>query len=67
MKVREQDIVESVNVQTAVNAFELELSMGDYQCEYSRNGSTLMLTSSQGHLTLMDWREKSLLLEINLK
>jgi hypothetical protein len=26
-----------------------------------------MLTSTQGHLSLLNWREKELLLEINLK
>jgi hypothetical protein len=36
--------------------------MGDYQCDFSRNGATLMLTSAQGHLALLDWREKDLLL-----
>ncbi len=41
--------------------------MGDYQCQYSRNGASMMLTSSQGHLAVMDWREKDLTLEINLR
>lgn len=66
IKVKEKDIIESVNVQTAANAFQLDLNMGDYKCQYSLNGSTLMLTSTQGHLTLLDWREKELLLELNL-
>jgi U3 small nucleolar RNA-associated protein 7 len=54
-------------VQSAANAFELELEMGRYRCGYSRNGKTLMLASSQGHVALMDWREKDLLLELNLR
>jgi U3 small nucleolar RNA-associated protein 7 len=65
--VTEKDIVNSVNVQTSVNAFELDLNMGDYQCSYSKNGASLMLTSSQGHLAILDWREKELTLELNLK
>lgn len=54
-------------MQTASSAFELELNMGDYFCQYSRNGASLLLASSMGHLSLLDWREKELILEINLK
>ena len=54
-------------MQTAANAFELRLDMGDYFSRFSRNGATLMLGSSQGHLALLDWREKELLLELNLR
>jgi U3 small nucleolar RNA-associated protein 7 len=59
--------LKAVNVQTAANSFELDLNMGDYRSQYSRNGASLLLTSSQGHLALLDWREKDLLLELNLK
>ena len=67
MKVKQEEIRQAVNLQTASNAFELQLEMGSYRCNYSRNGSTLMLTSNQGHLALLDWREKNLSLELNLK
>lgn len=67
VKVKQTDIQEAVNVQTAANSFDLNLSMGDYRCHYARNGSSLMLTSSQGHLAVLDWRDKSLNLEINLR
>jgi U3 small nucleolar RNA-associated protein 7 len=67
VKVREEEINQAVNVQTAASSFELELAMGSYRCCYGRNGRTLMLTSSQGHCALLDWREKELLLEVNLK
>jgi U3 small nucleolar RNA-associated protein 7 len=67
VKVKQQDIQEAVNIQTAANAFDLELAMGDYRCHYARNGSSLMLTSTQGHLAVLDWREKSLSMEINLR
>jgi hypothetical protein len=58
LKVSQAQISEAVNVQAAANAFQLELAMGDYLCQYSRNGASLMLASSQGHLALLDWREK---------
>jgi U3 small nucleolar RNA-associated protein 7 len=41
--------------------------MGDYRCDFSRNGASLLLTSSQGHLAILNWREKDLLLELNLR
>lgn len=67
LKVSQQDIRAAVNVQTAAHAFELDLAMGDYLCQYSRNGAALMLASSYGHLALLDWREKELTLELNLR
>jgi hypothetical protein len=62
LRVTQGEIVEAVNVQTAANAFELRLDMGEYFCRYSRNGAALMVGSSQGHLAVLDWREKDLLL-----
>ena len=41
--------------------------MGAYHCEYSNNGSTLLLHSSMGHTCLINWRDKVPLLEINLR
>lgn len=67
VKVKQSDIQEAVNIQTAANAFDLDLNMGIYRCKYARNGSSLMLTSSQGHLAVLDWREKNLTLEVNLR
>jgi hypothetical protein len=62
LKVTQSQITEAVNVQTAANSFELDLGMGDYFCQYSRNGASLLLASSYGHLALLDWREKDLIL-----
>ena len=56
-----------VNIQTARYQFSLDLQFGDYQAEYTRNGRTLLLTSNQGHVSLMDWRNKDLVLELHLK
>lgn len=56
-----------MNIQTASYQFDLDLPFGDYRAEYTKNGSTLLLSSSQGHVSLMDWRNKELLLEIHLK
>ncbi len=58
LKVTQKQINEAVNIQTSANIFDLKLNMGKYNCQYSHNGSTLLLTSSQGHTTLINWREK---------
>lgn len=67
LKLKQKQLGELVNIQTASYQFNLELPFGDYQVDYTRNGSTLLLTSSQGHVSLMDWRNKDLQLEIHLK
>jgi U3 small nucleolar RNA-associated protein 7 len=66
-KVKQQQLQKLVNIQTASYQFDLDLLFGDYRVEYTRNGSTMLLTSSQGHVSMLNWRNKDLLLEIHLK
>lgn len=56
-----------MNVQTASSVFDLDLNLGSYKCEYSRNGSKLLLHSTMGHASIINWRDKSLDLEIKLQ
>jgi U3 small nucleolar RNA-associated protein 7 len=58
LKVTQSQMKDLVNIQTASNIFDLDLPLGRYQCEYSPNGSTLALTSSMGHVCVVDWRTK---------
>jgi hypothetical protein len=67
LKVTQSQIKDLVNIQTASNIFDLDLPLGRYICEYSPNGSTLALTSSMGHISVIDWRAKTPLLELHLK
>lgn len=66
LKVTQETVKHLVNVQTAANMFDLNLTMGRYRCQYSQNGSNLLLTSSMGHAAIMNWREKELQLEFNI-
>ncbi|PHH82826.1 hypothetical protein CDD82_4698 [Ophiocordyceps australis] len=66
-KVRQQDIVSSVAVETAQKRFDLKLDqLGPYLCDYSRNGRQLLLAGRKGHVATMDWREGKLGCELQL-
>jgi len=45
----------------------LKLDWGRYKIDYTRNGKFLLLGGSKGHLALMDWKEKKLCFEIQVK
>ena len=66
-KVRQEDIVSQVPVETAKKRFELKLdTLGPYVCDYTRNGRELLLAGRKGHIATMDWREGKLGCEIQL-
>lgn len=59
LKVSQQTVRDLVNLQTAANMFDLDLAMGRYKCQYSLNGSSLLLSSSLGHVCIVNWRDKT--------
>ncbi|PON26452.1 U3 small nucleolar RNA-associated protein [Trichoderma gamsii] len=66
-KVRQDEIVANVAIETAKKRFELNLDqLGPYLCDYSRNGRELLLGGRKGHVATMDWREGKLGCEIQL-
>ncbi|KOS19238.1 putative U3 small nucleolar RNA-associated protein 7 [Escovopsis weberi] len=66
-KVRQDEIVSNVAVETAKKRFELKLdALGPYVCDFSRNGRELLLAGRKGHVASMDWREGKLGCEIQL-
>ncbi|PMD59730.1 BING4CT-domain-containing protein [Hyaloscypha bicolor E] len=66
-KVRQEDIVAEVPIETAKKRFELKLdALGPYVCDYTRNGRELLLAGRKGHVATMDWREGKLGCEIQL-
>lgn len=66
-EVRQEDILDSVAVETAQKRFDLKLdTLGPYMCEYSRNGRELLLAGKKGHIATMDWRDGKLGCEIQL-
>lgn len=66
-RVRQNDIKQDVDVQTAKKGFELKLDqLGPYKSDYSRNGRELLLVGRRGHVATMDWRDGRLGCEIQL-
>jgi len=53
-KVRQDDIVKNVNLDTAQKRFELNLDqLGPYVADYTRNGRYLALAGRKGHVATM--------------
>ncbi|EHK98294.1 putative U3 small nucleolar RNA-associated protein 7 [Glarea lozoyensis 74030] len=66
-KVRQDDILPDVAVETAKKKFDLKLdALGPYVCDYTRNGRELLLAGRKGHIATMDWREGKLGCELQL-
>jgi len=67
-RVRQQDILEDVAIETATKRFELKLpELGPYDiCDYTRNGRDLLIASRKGHVAVMEWREGKLGCELQL-
>ncbi|KAF2096758.1 BING4CT-domain-containing protein [Rhizodiscina lignyota] len=66
-KVRQDEIAESVGVETAKKGFELKLNeLGPYVAEYTRNGRDLLLAGRKGHIATVDWRDGKLGCETQL-
>lgn len=67
VKVRQEEIQESVALESVQKRFELRLeNLGPYVCEYTRNGRELILAGRKGHVATMDWRQGKLICELQL-
>ncbi|KAI1914392.1 putative U3 small nucleolar RNA-associated protein 7 [Ophidiomyces ophidiicola] len=67
-KVRQDEIKDSVGLETAKKGFELKLEdLGPYRADYTRNGKMLLLAGRKGHVATMDWRDGKLGCELQLK
>lgn len=67
-KVRQNDILKDVAVETAKKGFELKLErLGPYTADYTRNGRGLLLAGRKGHVSTMDWRAGTLGCELQLQ
>lgn len=47
--------------------FDLKLDWGQYKIDYTSDGNHLLLGGSKGHLAVMNWKEKKLATEIQVK
>ena len=66
-KVRQDDIIEELPIETATKGFDLKLEgLGPYTVDYTRNSRGLLLAGRKGHICTMDWRQGKLGCEIQL-
>lgn len=67
-KIRQDEIRTASSVENARKSYELHLdpNLGPYQCQYNRNGRTLLLTGGRGHVAGFTWRDGKLRNEIQL-
>jgi U3 small nucleolar RNA-associated protein 7 len=67
LQYRQPLLKNNVSINNASQIFDLSLEFGTYRPEYSREGFNLLLTSSMGHVSLMNWKKKELIFETHLK
>ena len=67
-KVRQEDIVKNVDVATAKKGFELKLDgFGPYSVDWTRSGSSVLLSGRRGHVGVIDLRGGKLSTELHLQ
>ena len=65
---QQRDIVNNVDMNAAKKAFDLDVpGTGRYYVDYSRNGRELLLGSSEGALTMMEWGKQRLISETDAR
>ena len=65
---QQRDIVRAVDVNAAKKAFDLDVpGTGRYYVDYSRNGRELLLGSSEGALSMMQWQKHHLISETDAR
>jgi U3 small nucleolar RNA-associated protein 7 len=55
-KLRQDEIQEAVGIQQAKKAISLNLDMGPYVADFTRNGRNLLLAGRKGHIGTCEWR-----------
>lgn len=67
LQLNQGNMKQHLSVKNASMCFTLPLSNQEYQLNYSRDGNKVLLTGKNGHLALMNWKNKKLFCELNLK
>jgi U3 small nucleolar RNA-associated protein 7 len=66
-KVKQSDIREAVDIQSANKGLDLSLKeMGPYCMDYSRNGSHMLLGGRKGHVAMLEWKTSRKITELYL-
>jgi U3 small nucleolar RNA-associated protein 7 len=66
LKVSQDYLIGNLPKYNKDNIFNLELSSGPYNIDFSLNGSSLLLAGEKGHVSMIEWRDKNLVCEMNL-
>jgi U3 small nucleolar RNA-associated protein 7 len=67
-KLKQREIVENVDMNTAKNAFDLQLhDFAPYMVDYTRNGRHLLMGGRRGHIVTFDCHKLTLGTEIQLQ
>jgi U3 small nucleolar RNA-associated protein 7 len=65
-KLRQDEIQQAVGIQQAKKAINLNLDMGPYVADFTRNGRNLLLAGRKGHIGTCEWRAGKQGCEINV-
>lgn len=66
IKFKQEEIKEHLPHDNVSNIFDLELEHGPYFVDYTRNGKYLLMGGRKGHISMLDWKEKSLVAEFSV-
>ena len=68
VNVPQSELKRHVDVRTAQNSFELSLDQfGPYRVSYTKNGAHMLLAGEKGHIGMLSWKSKKLVLENHVK
>ncbi|EFJ37676.1 hypothetical protein SELMODRAFT_402172 [Selaginella moellendorffii] len=64
----QEDIVKNVDISSAHKAFDLRLpDLGPYTIDYTHSGRYALIGGRKGHLAVIDWKTKYLMMETQVK
>lgn len=66
IKFKQEELKEFLPTDNVNNIFDLDLEHGPYTMDYNKNGKYLLLGGRKGHISMLDWKEKSLVTEFSV-